>query len=369
MAHSFTQNLMALASNAGHIVVWLLPAAFGLTLYLFARPRKKKRRRSSYQRLNFDMTDPRPPPPLKTEANTKTEAPESNTPSLQLFIVEAMVSSGPRKSAADYASTLPELCEDAAGVIGLSSGRYGWWLCDGTGDGVFLPPVGDHPGLSTRQFARAMGDCFVSWIIAGGDSQSDIGHVIEVLRTRWYKRLNAYLQVAEDAGYLGKIHETFGGSNGNLSSPLKWSSTFIGGVVSPASGSGARLQIYQVGDSGGLVVQERELGVLHGTAILPASERIIALSTIVDTKCEVDMARLTRVEPQLFENVVGFSAMSDGVIYNENHKTLADFLLHLEQSVPRLSVDHLRAGLVGLRDRSFDDKSMIIGWADARSAH
>jgi hypothetical protein len=277
-----------------------------------------------------------------------------------VFLIEAMVAGGPRKSISDYedaSRSSPELCEDAAGVLAWQGAQL-WWLCDGTSEGSYLPPVGGHAGLSTRMLARDLGECFVAIMIAPPPEAGDVeGAIFERLRGRWQERLDTYLDTLRGAGLLERFYEA-SAQNSDGSYALKWSSTFLGGqLVSADAAQTASLWLLQAGDAGAIIFRD---GVDGGVPeiVAPNRDRIAVIATI-----EKDEAVVRVIGPsggmaaRSVDRVAGFAAMSDGAIKAD----LAAFLHRLASIARDRSIEDIRQGLAARTDRSFDDKSLVFG--------
>lgn len=298
----------------------------------------------------------REPPLLPAVPSTADAADASEATTGEAFLIEAMVSAGPRKAASAYEAggEATELCEDATGVLSLTNGRQIWWLCDGTSQGDHLPPVGDTAGLSTRMLARDLGDCFVKWGVKGGESEP-ANEVLSRLEALWQWRLETYLSEVERLGVRSQLDDVCA-INADGSRSLKWSTTFVGGLVQSGGGP-ASLHLFQAGDSGAVVVS-RNAESRQAHAVLPTPERVIVQANILEDRVSISVHAPTRgLKRQMFNGIVGFVAMSDGLIRSD----LESFLYRIEKLAAEYPMSRLREGLVSRNDRSFDDKSLIVG--------
>ena len=272
-----------------------------------------------------------------------------------ILAVEAYSSAGPRKSPKDYDNpelSPHDLCEDAAGVLATGTG-FLWWLSDGTSNGSYLPPVGNHAGLTTRMLARDLGDAFMTaqLVVAPGDTSVRMLKDVESL---WYDRLYRYLEQLLEAGAWDEF-KAKAPRNSDGALQFKWSSTFMGGVIDRA---GEGMTVYQAGDSGALIVR-RMGGITLVETILPTKDRITVRALISDGALQVDVFAGDRgaLPVDRFDGVHAFFAMSDGLTKGD----LAAYLPSLQGLAANRSVAELRTGLLQRRDKSYDDKSLVIG--------
>lgn len=329
--------------------------AFGLLL-LWPRqsepigPEPKKKIERDLEQERFKKPDPIVPPapvPAVTSA----------------FQIEAMVSAGPRKSPADYndpSKYTPDLGEDAAGVTTLNNAQI-WWLCDGTGDGDFVPPVTGQPGLSTRMFARDLGEYFAQWVSAGAPLDSNSANqplMFATLAHHWQTRIDAHLAAREAEGTLAKFFDE--GDTGRLGGfTLKWSSTLLGGVLWRGARGEDILAIYQAGDCGALIARGGSQPGIE--LVLPNNHRVVVQATFTRSpaiRAEVKVFSIgNRIDQRQFQDVEGFAAMSDGLIAGN----LTQYLAQLKERLSHLPIEKIGAGLKSRADKSRDDKSLIVG--------
>lgn len=272
------------------------------------------------------------------------------------FLLEALVSSGPRKTADEY-SQQQEVCEDAAGFVHMQaegSAHHIWWLCDGTSNGDYLQPVGKLPGLSTRLFARDLGECFRDALIEQGGRMApdQWSRIIPRIENLWYRRFKEYLR-----GLSTEQRDHFLAETEKDGYILKWSCTFLGGVIDHYSDF-RRITMLQAGDSGAVICTDQG-NKRRGQVIDPTKDRII-LQLWTRGGLEGIQLKVTQPETSVrqFDHLVGFAAMTDGVIRN----SLDPFLKTLAVMCGNTAFKGIRDGLARRSDNSFDDKSMIIGW-------
>ena len=276
------------------------------------------------------------------------------------FIVEAFVSAGRQKSRRDYediALSPYDLCEDSAGVVALQ-GAYLWWLSDGTSDGSFLGPIGKHAGLTTRMLARDLGAAFVDAQRRADspihDRQADMFDRIHQL---WQERVAEYLRQISAAGHWENLRNHFPlNSAGSL--VFEWSSTFLGGVLQVLNGAHS-LSVWQSGDSGALVLAARN-GTRKTEIIAPTSDRIklrVIASEPEAFSLEIFVGRQGQMPMYHYDGVEGFFAMSDGLTKGD----LDNYLVGLQAKAASHSAQVIRDGLLQRRDKSYDDKSLVVG--------
>jgi hypothetical protein len=280
------------------------------------------------------------------------------------FGMEALVSSGPRKLNQDYDADTHELCEDSVGIIHCSAERrqrYIWWLCDGTSQGPSLSARG-VPELSTRLLARDLGDCFAQLMVVQPEV---ILHdpwplLREEVERLWASRYRQFIDALESYGKPEDFYNICAENADGYS--LKWSSTFMGGMVEQSPEHGPRLTIIQAGDSGGVVCYRQENG-LQARSLLPTTSRfILQVKLRKNDPLDVTVKAIgpsDGTRPHLFENIEGFAAMSDGVIRTD----FSSFLNAVADKCLVAPFRDIRNGLVSRTDRSYDDKSMVIGWS------
>lgn len=284
----------------------------------------------------------------------------ATTPAAGALAIEAMVSAGPRKIATVYQddkSLATDLCEDAAGVV-VGPDAQLWWLCDGTGDSDKLPPVDAYPGLSARTLARDLGACFVQWWLESG--QENLEPIFAMLAETWQTRIDGYIATLEKSGRADEFFR-LGDTMGEGEFTLKWSSTFLAGIVQRNDEMGNRLTVFSAGDSGAIVT----IGGDRPSALVvePNIKRIFVQARITRGASVSGTVRVVVPEDGTaivqVDHVTGFAAMSDGVIKTD----LGAFLQQLQSRADPLPIRKIREGLLGRTDRSFDDKSIVVGWA------
>lgn len=171
-----------------------------------------------------------------------------------IYYVELMVTSGPRKDVDAYRSNAAyrELGEDAGGVLSLP-GMYLFWIADGTSDQKVLYD------FSSRILAQDLGICFkkcaCNMFLENGII--DFGKLIEEtfndLENEWKQRLS---KKWTDLTLEGK--EKFTSSLpccGDGALRISWSSTFLAGVI---NFNEEKLQCLNIGDAGGLVCYKKD---------------------------------------------------------------------------------------------------------------
>lgn len=335
-----------------------------------SKPPQKSGSQMSPQRRNTPPPIHEPPLVLDIPASSFPDAElfdDQRTPSAPAtspFLLEALVSSGPRKSHEDYEAERHELCEDSAGIIQYAAGeelRQIWWLCDGTSQNARLSGP-THPDLSTRMLARDIGNIFSKSVIQGrGDVFPNFwGVFAEVAEIMWRKRFGDYLKSLESTGRLEAFLEACPTDTDGY--VLKWSSTFLGGVVKQRPGEPRRIRILHVGDSGAVVRHEGPDGD-RSEVLAPQNNRIILQIKMPRYAPHQFVVRVigpsSDNEVKTFDNLKGFVAMSDGVIKTDFTQFLASLA---EKSLLHPDFREIRHGLASRTDRSYDDKSMVIGW-------
>lgn len=275
------------------------------------------------------------------------------------FLIEATASAGPRKTVAEYEDTenfAPEFCEDSTGIITFGNAYQLWWLSDGTTSQGYQPAVGDHSGLSTRMLARDIGDCFVHHLdIHASDTASAQTKMFIVLRQIWQDRLDGYLAALKASGGLD-LFKSGCPQNADGSYVLKWSTTFLGGILTDRD-ERSDLQTFYAGDSGGLVFFRRADSIA-AEIIEPNSQRVFVHAIIRDEEATVRViVPNNAMRSMTFENIEGFVALSDGAIKAD----LGKFLIGLKAASVHRSIEEIRQGLINRNDKSYDDKSMVFG--------
>ena len=171
-----------------------------------------------------------------------------------IYYIELMVSSGPRKDVDTYRSNAAyrELGEDAGGVLSLP-GIYLFWIADGTSDQKALYD------FSSRILAQDLGICFkkcaCNMFLENGII--DFGKLIEetfkYLESEWEQRLSkkwTNLTLEEKEKFTSLLP-----CCGDGALRISWSSTFLAGVI---NFNEEKLQCLNIGDAGGLVCYKND---------------------------------------------------------------------------------------------------------------
>ena len=296
---------------------------------------------------------------LTPSSNAPQEMLKVTRPAVQGFLIEATASAGPRKTVAEYEDTenfAPEFCEDSTGIITFGNAYQLWWLSDGTTPLGYQPAVGDHSGLSTRMLARDIGDCFVHHLdIHASDTATAQAKIFVELRHIWQLRLDGYIAALKASDRL-EAFKSGCPQNADGSYVLKWSTTFLGGILIDRDET-SDLQIFYAGDSGGLVFF-RNGDSIAAEIIEPNSKRVFVQAIIRDETATVRvLVPNNAMQSMTFENIEGFVALSDGAIKAD----LGKFLVGLKAAAAHRSIEEIRLGLINRNDKSYDDKSMVFG--------
>jgi hypothetical protein len=273
---------------------------------------------------------------------------------IPVFLLEAMISAGPRKWP-ELESR--ELGEDVSGFARIG-GLWVFWLADGTGDSGKLPDLPSFEGFNARMLAQDLGQTFCA---AGVDnarrSRSPAALdlkalVFDRLARDWQVRLGEYVARIRAEGNC----DTFLASLPQLADgryQIRWSSTLLGGIFDETTRT---LDAVNFGDSGGLVVA-RPTGLIEPKrgnrvfvdAILTAVPETVAVEVVAHLPDDCSWTR--------FEGVEGFVAMTDGVI----KQPLGKYLDNLRILAPQSSLNKIRRGLLNRADMTGDDKTIVFG--------
>jgi hypothetical protein len=292
------------------------------------------------------------------------------------FVVEALVSAGPRKLAAGdyerlgYAS---DLCEDGAGIISAGDQVF-MWIADGASDGPSLMQreraiAGATQGveltfpiLSSRILCQDLGRCFAEQLLIDHDEHGAFcdeafcrGVATKVIAL-WDERFKRFL--TQHAASLRQIAESLP-SVENAGYLLQWSSTLILARLCQSPGS-AVLDVANFGDCSGLVVD------MDGR-VEPCrknGERIFMTCTVpgalgVESPYEFKLTLRPATEPRSFHDVTCFLFSSDGLAKGgaENLQKQLEGLIRNGRS-PEQEVRDLARNYVG---RQYDDKAILVG--------
>lgn len=285
---------------------------------------------------------------------------------LRPFVIEALVSAGPRHSSlAAYREdrTSAELGEDCAGYASMG-GRSIFWLCDGTADGLALPRLefGSDAqdsatfGFSARILAQDIGQGFVAQMakaLREGTDPTGVDLAVttfQAVADEWQDRLRIYLARLREIGRLDQLlHALPEAADGSLR--VKWSTTFLGGVFDERRG---RLAMINCGDSGAAIMTAPP-------AVVTPNKRRVVLGAVVHAgdAPQVTVTAYAQADSawEVFEGIEGFVMVSDGLA----RRDLRGLLQALAADFGPRPLAEVRRELLRRADLTEDDKAVLVG--------
>lgn len=302
-------------------------------------------------------------PPEFSEQSTPTEIAVAKViggavvlPTTRPFILEVMVTAGPRHELSDDHCQPIELGEDCTGHIAIA-GTSIFWICDGTSNSTTLPKTGPRLQCSSRILAQDIAARFAAVMVEKRREQvalDDIDlklSVFEPVARDWEERLAVYVQQLNQEGTLNALLESLPQS-ADGSYEMKWSTTFLGGLFDETNRT---LDLVNYGDCGAVVAAE------PGAVVEPNPHRVIFLAHFTaERNPSIFVAATTNDQTswRRWSDVKGFLAMTDGVVKTPSLKC---YLARIHQQLDRWSLLELRRHLGRMKDATEDDKALILG--------
>ena len=171
-----------------------------------------------------------------------------------LYYIELMVSSGPRKGRDDYHDNIAcrELGEDAGGILSLP-GMCLFWIADGTSD---TKPI---LNFSSRILAQDIGMCFKTCAYdmflesRTIDFRKLIKKTFKYLENEWKQRLSEKWESLPTEDKKQQYISLLAPCGDGLLR-RSWSSTFLAGII---NFNEEKLQCLNIGDAGGLISHKK----------------------------------------------------------------------------------------------------------------
>jgi hypothetical protein len=284
---------------------------------------------------------------LASDPAQSTEA----TASSSGFAFEVLVSAGPRKDRHEYDGGLyRELGEDAAGLVTLP-GMTLFWLSDGVSDEAILP------GFSARLLAQDAGNMLAQsarqlYCDQHGQFafleliQQTLRGLLQAWQVRAEERWRVLLQRNETDSFLGALDL---GGDGTLRK--SWSATFVAGRIDHNTGL---LEAVNLGDGAFLIQQQgAALQALDRSSarVWLCMENLPAGDSASPLRFKMQEKEVQASDILSFERVQWVLCMTDGATSGPIQATIR----------AQGSVEGLVALLKGSRQKTYDDRTLILG--------